>query len=166
MTYSSAIFADGEVDLKRAQEEKNRRLMDIIGVKSGDSVLEIGCGWGGFALQVAKERRAQVTGITVSRAQFDEARRRVQRAGLAEQVNIRLCDYRDLEGVWDHAVSIEMIEAVGEKYWDIYFKCVAESVKYGGAFALQTNVIENDRFKLIVAALILFKSIFFRRCIT
>ena len=147
MTYSSAIFVDGEVDLKRAQEEKNRRLMDIIGVKSGDSVLEIGCGWGGFALQVAKERRAQVTGITVSRAQFDEARRRVQRAGLAEQVNIRLCDYRDLEGVWDHAVSIEMIEAVGEKYWDIYFKCVAESVKYGGAFALQTIVIENDRFQ-------------------
>ena len=146
MTYSSAVFAGGANDLESAQAEKNRRLLDLAGVKPGDRVLEIGCGWGGFALQAARDRGAQVTGITVSQAQFDEARRRVQAAGLCERVDIRLCDYRDLAGEWDHAVSIEMIEAVGEKYWDTYFDRVAASVKPGGTFALQAIVIENERF--------------------
>ncbi|NBP72632.1 MAG: methyltransferase domain-containing protein [Alphaproteobacteria bacterium] len=91
-------------------------------------------------------RPGAVTAITVSRAQHDSARRRVQEAGLCEQVDIRLCDYRDLDGEWDHAISIEMIEAVGEKYWDIYFDRVSASVKPGGTFALQAIVIENERF--------------------
>lgn len=146
MTYSSAVFSGGANDLQSAQAEKNRRLLDLAGVKPGDRVLEIGCGWGGFALQAAHERSAQVTGVTVSRAQYDEARRRVQAAGLCELVDILLCDYRDLKGKWDHAVSIEMIEAVGEKYWDTYFKRVSDSVKPGGTFALQAIVIENERF--------------------
>ena len=146
MTYSSAVFSGGANGLESAQAEKNRRLLDLAGVKPGDRVLEIGCGWGGFALQAARDRGADVTAITVSRAQYDEARRRVQRAGLCEKVDIRLCDYRDLDGKWDHAVSIEMIEAVGEKYWDAYFDRVAASVRPGGTFALQAIVIENDRF--------------------
>ena len=146
MTYSAAVFAGGANDLETAQAEKNRRLLDLAAVKPGDRVLEIGCGWGGFALQAARERGAQVTGITVSRAQYDKARRRVQAAGLCERVDIQLRDYRDLDGEWDHAVSIEMIEAVGEKYWDTYFGRISDSVKPGGTFALQAIVIENDRF--------------------
>lgn len=146
MTYSSAVFADGANDLESAQTVKNRRLMDLAGIQPGDRVLEIGCGWGGFALQAARDRGAHVTAVTVSRAQFDEARKRVAAAGLSEKVDIRLCDYRDLDGEWDHAVSVEMIEAVGEKYWQVYFDRVAASIRPGGTFALQAIVIENARF--------------------
>ena len=146
MTYSSAVFGDGANDLESAQAVKNRRLMDLAGIRPGDRGLEIGCGWGGFALQEARERGAHVTALTVSRAQFDEARRRVMAAGLGEKVDIRLCDYRDLDGDWDHAVSVEMIEAVGEKYWPVYFDRVASCIRPGGTFALQAIVIENARF--------------------
>ena len=147
MTYSSAVFARDANDLESAQAEKNRRLLDLAGVKAGDRILEVGCGWGGFALQAARDRGAHVTAITVSRAQFDEASRRVQAAGVFEKVDVRLCDYRDLDGEWDHAVSVEMIEAVGEKYWDTYFERVSSCVKSGGVFALQAIVIENERFE-------------------
>lgn len=147
MTYSSAVFARDANDLESAQAEKNRRLLDLASVKAGDRILEVGCGWGGFALQAARDRGAHVTAITVSRAQFDEASRRVQAAGVFEKVDVRLCDYRDLDGEWDHAVSVEMIEAVGEKYWDTYFERVSSCVKSGGVFALQAIVIENERFE-------------------
>ena len=146
MTYSSAVFADGATDLEDAQAVKNRRLLDIAGVQPGDRILEIGCGWGGFALQAARERGAHVTAVTVSQAQYDEACKRVAAAGLNEQVDIQLRDYRDLDGQWDHAVSVEMIEAVGEKYWPVYFDRVAASIRPGGTFALQAIVIENERF--------------------
>lgn len=146
MTYSSAVFARDANDLESAQAEKNRRLLDLASVKAGDRILEVGCGWGGFALQAARDRGAHVTAITASRAQFDEASRRVQAAGVFEKVDVRLCDYRDLDGEWDHAVSVEMIEAVGEKYWDTYFERVSSCVKSGGVFALQAIVIENERF--------------------
>ena len=146
MTYSSAIFADGAEDLETAQAVKNRRLMDLADVRRGDKLLEIGCGWGGFALQAARERGVHVTALTVSRAQFDEARNRVSAAGIGERVDIQLRDYRELEGQWDHAISIEMIEAVGEKYWPVYFDRVAASLRHGGTFALQAIVIENRRF--------------------
>ena len=147
MTYSSAVFARDANDLESAQAEKNRRLLDLASVKAGDRILEVGCGWGGFALQAARDRGVHVTAITVSRAQFDEASRRVQAAGVFEKVDVRLCDYRDLDGEWDHAVSVEMIEAVGEKYWDTYFERVSSCVKSGGVFALQAIVIENERFE-------------------
>ena len=146
MTYSSAVFAGGNTDLQAAQAEKNRRLMDLGSIGDGDRVLEIGCGWGGFAIQAARERGAHVTAITVSRAQFDEAQKRVAAAGLGEKVDIQLRDYRDLVGTWDHAVSVEMIEAVGEKFWPDYFTRVGSVVRSGGTFALQAIVIENDRF--------------------
>ena len=127
MTYSSAVFARDAKDLESAQAEKNRRLLDLASVKAGDRILEVGCGWGGFALQAARDRGAHVTAITVSRAQFDEVD--VRAAGVFEKVDVRLCDYRDLDGEWDHAVSVEMIEAVGEKYWDTYFERVSSCVK-------------------------------------
>ena len=146
MTYSSAVFAGGETGLEEAQAEKNRRLMDLASIRRGDRVLEIGCGWGGFAIQAARERGVHVTALTVSQAQFDEARRRAAEAGLGEHVDIQLRDYRDLDGTWDHAVSVEMIEAVGEKFWPEYFARIGDSVRPGGTFALQAIVIENDRF--------------------
>ena len=146
MTYSSAVFAGGNTDLQAAQAEKNRRLMDLAAIGEGDRVLEVGCGWGGFAMQAARERGAHVTAITVSRAQFDEAQKRVAAAGLGEKVEIQLRDYRDLDGTWDHAVSVEMIEAVGEKFWPEYFARIGSAVRPGGTFALQSIVIENARF--------------------
>lgn len=146
LTYSSAVFADPADGLAAAQAEKNRRLMDIAAIRPGDRVLEVGCGWGGFAIQAARDRGAHVTALTVSRAQFDEARMRVAAAGLGDRIDVQLSDYRDLDGVWDHAVSVEMIEAVGEKYWPEYFARIGNSVRSGGVFALQAIVIENDRF--------------------
>jgi cyclopropane-fatty-acyl-phospholipid synthase len=146
MTYSSAVFAGGNSDLQEAQAEKNRRLMDLASIGEGDRVLEIGCGWGGFAIQAARERGAHVTAVTVSQAQFNEAQKRVAAAGLGEKVDLQLRDYRDLDGTWDHAVSVEMIEAVGEKFWPEYFSRVGSAVRPGGTFALQAIVIENDRF--------------------
>lgn len=146
LTYSSAVFANGANDLAAAQAEKNSRLMDMAGIGPGDRVLEIGCGWGGFALQAARDRGVHVTALTVSRAQCEEARKRVAAAGVADKVDIQLRDYRDIEGTWDHAVSVEMIEAVGAKYWPEYFTRVGASIRQGGTFALQAIVIENDRF--------------------
>lgn len=147
MTYSAAVFSGGANDLESAQAEKYRRLLNLIDAQPGDSILEIGCGWGGFAIQAARERDVKVTALTISRAQFEEARKRVAEAGLSDRVDIQLRDYRDISEKYDHAVSIEMIEAVGEKYWPEYFRRVADSIRTGGRFALQTIVIENDRFE-------------------
>ena len=146
MTYSAAVFSGGANDLESAQAEKYRRLLDLVDARPGQSILEIGCGWGGFAVQAARERNVKVTALTISRAQYDEARRRVAQAGLTHLVDIQLRDYRDIAEKYDHAVSIEMIEAVGERYWPEYFKRVSDSLKSGGRFALQTIVIENERF--------------------
>lgn len=146
MTYSAAVFSGGANDLESAQREKNRRLLDLLDARPGETVLEIGCGWGGFAIQAARERALRVTAVTISRAQHDEALRRVAAAGLTGQVDVRLCDYRDITGQYDHAVSIEMIEAVGERYWPDYFAQVAGRLRPGGRFALQSIVIEDDRF--------------------
>lgn len=146
MTYSAAVFSGGANDLESAQAEKYRRLLNLIDAQPGESILEIGCGWGGFAIQAARERDVKVTALTISRAQYNEARKRVSQAGLSERVDIQLRDYRDISEKYDHAVSIEMIEAVGERYWPEYFRRVADSLKTGGRFALQTIVIENERF--------------------
>ena len=135
-------------------------------MKAGDRILEVGCGWGGFALQAARDRGAHVTAITVSRAQFDEASRRVQAAGVFEKVNVRLCDYRDLDGEWDHAVSVEMIEA-GARNTGTPISNAYHHVKSGGVFALQAIVIENERFEAYAAAPISFRNTFSRavRCL-
>jgi cyclopropane-fatty-acyl-phospholipid synthase len=146
MTYSAAVFSGGAKDLESAQREKYRRLLDLIDPRPGDRILEVGCGWGGFAIQAARERDVHVTAITISRAQFEEARRRVAAAGLGDRVDVQLRDYRDLDGTYDHAVSIEMIEAVGERYWRDYFARVAASIRSGGRFALQAIVIDDERF--------------------
>jgi cyclopropane-fatty-acyl-phospholipid synthase len=146
MTYSAAVFSGGANDLESAQADKYRRLLDLTGARPGEHILEIGCGWGGFALLAARERGLRVTAVTISRAQHAEAAQRVAAAGLQDRIDIRLCDYRDIEGTYDHAVSIEMIEAVGERYWPGYFARVRDRLRPGGRFALQSIVIEDARY--------------------
>ena len=133
MTYSSALFESPSEALAAAQTRKYASVCDRIGVAPGDHLLEIGCGWGGFAEYAARVRGARVTGLTISRAQHDFARARVFEAGLADRVEIVLRDYRDERGAYDGVASIEMFEAVGEKYWPAYFDAVRERLKPGGA---------------------------------
>jgi len=121
MTYSSAFFETGQESLENAQILKYQNMIDQIGAKPGDHVLEIGCGWGGFAEYAANEHGLKVTGLTISKEQYDYAVDRVARAGLSDLVEIKLQDYRDERGTYDGIASIEMFEAVGEKYWPTYF---------------------------------------------
>ncbi|MBN8535322.1 MAG: class I SAM-dependent methyltransferase [Rhizobiales bacterium] len=145
MTYSSAIFAPGDNDLSSAQARKYRALADSMGVQPDEHVLEIGCGWGGFAEFLAKERGARVTALTISREQFDFATRRMQQAGLGDRVEIRFQDYRDERGLYDRIGSIEMFEAVGESYWGTYFSTLRDRLKSGGTAGLQIITVA-DRF--------------------
>src|SRR6202022_3273267 len=115
MTYSSALFEDDTPDLTAAQNNKYRRLAEAIDLQPGQKLLEIGCGWGGFAEYVAKTFGTKVVGLTISREQRDFAQKRIQNAGLGEQVEIRLQDYRDERNRYERIASIEMIEAVGEQ---------------------------------------------------
>jgi len=126
--------------------EKHLRVLTQLGAKQGDTILEIGCGWGGFA-EVAARRGMRVTGITISREQLDYARARLERAGLADRVDLQFRDYRDVEGKYDHIVSIEMIEAVGERYWPDYFTVLKRHVAPGGSALVQAIVIADDFFE-------------------
>ncbi len=146
MTYSSARF-DKANDLEAAQVAKYRALAHHLDLKAGDHVLEIGCGWGGFAEVAASEFGARVTGVTISDEQLEYARARIERAGLSEKVEIRRQDYRDIDGQFDKVVSIEMFEAVGEKYWSTYFGKIAKVLKPGGRAALQIITIKDDLFE-------------------
>lgn len=145
MTYSSAVFPAADADLPDAQIHKYRRLAEAIGLAPGESLLEIGSGWGGFAEFAAKECGARVAAVTISRAQYDYARERIFRAGLADRVDVQLRDYRDVEGKFDKIASIEMFEAVGREYWPAYFAKLREALKPGGVAGLQIITIA-DRF--------------------
>ena len=147
MTYSSALFAPGDNDLSAAQLRKYRALADSIGLKPDHNVLEIGCGWGGFAEFAAKEIGCQVTGLTISHEQFGFARARIAKAGLADRVTIKLQDYRDETGRYDRLASIEMFEAVGEQYWPVYFRQLADLLKPGGVAGLQIITIQERLFE-------------------
>jgi len=147
MTYSSAVFEREDDDLRAAQEAKYRRLARMMELAPGQRVLEIGCGWGGFAEVAAKEFGARVTAITVSREQLDFARRRIQREGLGERVEARFIDYRDVEGRFDRVASIEMFEAVGERHWPVYFGKVRDVLEPGGRAALQIITIADRWFE-------------------
>jgi cyclopropane-fatty-acyl-phospholipid synthase len=146
MTYSSALFGDPARDtLEAAQERKYSRLLDALDAKPGEHVLEIGCGWGGFA-ELAARRGLRVTGVTLSREQLAYAQERLEAAGLSDRVDLRLQDYRDIEGRFDHAVSIEMMEAVGEAFWPVYYQTLRRLVRPGGRIALQVITINEDDF--------------------
>ncbi|MBK6466452.1 MAG: class I SAM-dependent methyltransferase [Rhodobacter sp.] len=147
MTYSSAIFESPQDSLEAAQERKYASMVDRIGAQPGDHVLEIGCGWGGFAEYAAGKRGLRVTALTISRAQHDYAVKRMARAGLSDRVDIRLQDYRDETGRYDGIASIEMFEAVGEKYWPTYFRTVHDRLKPGRKAVLQVITIAEARWE-------------------
>ncbi|GLT09754.1 cyclopropane-fatty-acyl-phospholipid synthase [Sulfitobacter porphyrae] len=147
MTYSSALFQEGaQASLEAAQTEKYKSMVDQMGVKPGDHVLEIGCGWGGFAEYAAKERGLRVTGLTISEEQFKYARERIEKAGLSDLVDFKLQDYRDERGHYDGIASIEMFEAVGEQYWPVYFQTLRERLKPGKAATLQIITVDHRRW--------------------
>lgn len=148
MTYSSAMFGSGQEELEAAQRAKYASMVDQMAVKPGDHVLEIGCGWGGFAEYAARERGLRVTGLTISRAQYDFAVARMARAGLSDLVEIKLQDYRDETGIYDGIASIEMFEAVGEKYWPVYFEALRARLKPGGNATLQIITVPDARFEI------------------
>ena len=146
MTYSSARFEHADQPLAEAQRNKYRTLAREMALASDHHVLEIGCGWGGFAEFAASEVGAKVTGITISKEQYDFAVRRMFEQGLNEKVEIRLVDYRDVEGQFDRVASIEMFEAVGERYWPTYFDKVREVLVPGGRAGLQIITIQDRMF--------------------
>ncbi|WP_136441307.1 SAM-dependent methyltransferase [Pacificoceanicola onchidii] len=148
MTYSSALFETGTETTEEAQIAKYAALVDRMGVRPGDHVLEIGCGWGGFAEYAAAERGLRVTCLTISKEQFDYAEARIKAAGLSDKVTFKLQDYRDETGVYDGIASIEMFEAVGEKYWPVYFGTLKKCLKPGRSAALQIITVQHRRWEV------------------
>ena len=146
MTYSSALFDQGSNDLSAAQLRKYESLAQQIDLKPGQSVLEIGCGWGGFAEYAAKTYGANVTGLTISQEQHDYARKRMFDAGFADRVTIKMQDYRDETGVYDRIASIEMIEAVGEQFWPDFFRQMSDRLVAGGIAGIQAITIQERFF--------------------
>ncbi len=150
MTYSSALFEAPKQSLEEAQVNKYRRVAELAELKPEHHVLEVGCGWGGFATFAAGEIGCKVTGVTISKEQFDYASRRIQAAGLDDRVEIRRQDYRDTEGRFDRVASIEMFEAVGESYWPLFFDKLRDNLQPGGRAALQVITIADglwDRYR-------------------
>ena len=146
MTYSSALFETGQESTEKAQIAKYASMVDQMGVRPGDHVLEIGCGWGGFAEYAARERGLRVTGLTISAQQYEYARARIARAGLSDRVEVKLQDYRDERGAYDGVASIEMFEAVGEKYWPAYFDSLRACLKPGRNATLQIITVADRRW--------------------
>jgi len=146
MTYSSAVFTSGDQSLEEAQLAKYRRVADMAGVTEGSSVLEIGCGWGGFAETVAREYKADLRGITLSAEQLKYGLERLARQGLDKYAKLVFEDYRHTEGQFDHIGSIEMIEAVGEDNWPSYFQTLHDRLKPGGTAAIQAITIDEADF--------------------
>jgi len=147
MTYSAARYSSPTQTLEQAQVEKYRSLAQTMGLDPSHTVLEIGCGWGGFAEYVARDVGARITAITISQEQYNFARERIFRQGLAEKADIRLVDYRDLDGQFDRLASIEMFEAVGEQYWPTYFKAIHDRLSPSGRAGLQIITIQDDLFE-------------------
>lgn len=146
MTYSAGLFTREGMGLEAAQMAKYKRLAEWAGLRKGDRVLEIGCGWGGFAEYAAGVLRCRVTGITLSEEQAIFARHRMKQRGLADRVEIRLVDYRDVTGSFDAIVSIEMLEAVGHRYLDDFFEVCDRVLRAGGRVALQTITIPDQQY--------------------
>ena len=150
LTYSSAIFENENQTLSEAQNNKYQKLINLLKPKENSKVLEIGCGWGGFAEYFGKKYNAKLDCITISKKQYDFAKERIHRAGLNEKVNIEIKDYRDLQNKYDSIVSIEMIEAVGQNYLQNYFNIIKNNISEKGNVAIQAITIDDslfDRYK-------------------
>ena len=147
MLYSSALWDDKTATLEDAQQTKLNRICELLDLRGGESILEIGCGWGALAAQLAATPQSHVTGITLSPAQLAWARQEVSVHGHDGQVDLRLQDYRDVSGAFDRIVSIEMLEAVGEAYWPVYFEKIASSLKPGGSAVIQVITIAEERYE-------------------
>lgn len=145
-SYSSAFFEHADQSLEAAQENKYRRLAERLDLRRGQRVLEIGCGWGGCALHLARHFDIHVTGITISQEQYGFARQRVREAGLEDRVDIRFCDYRDIRGQFDAIVSIEMLEAVGHQFLPRYFAQCHRLLKRTGQLGLQVILSPDSRY--------------------
>ncbi len=150
LMYSCAVFESADSDLEQASTAKNERICRKLNLQSTDHVLEIGTGWGGFALHAAGRHGCRVTTTTISREQHRLATERVRQAGLQDRVEILLCDYRDLHGSYDKLVSIEMIEAVGHQYLDDYFEVCSRLLKSDGAMALQAITMNEQEYERAV----------------
>ena len=151
LTYSSAIFEDQKNDLENAQINKYKKLISLTKLKPGDKILEIGCGWGGFAEFIGKNYDVELDCITISKKQYEFAKERIYKNGLNEKVNIQMLDYRDVNKKYNAVASIEMIEAVGQNYLPSYFKKIKDSLSEGGIAAIQAITIDDkiyDRYKL------------------
>ena len=150
LTYSSGIFNETINDLSEAQNNKYQKMIDLIRPNNGDKVLEIGCGWGGFAEYLGKKYDVKLDCITISKKQFEYAKERIYKCGLNEKVNIEIKDYRDLKNKYNSIASIEMIEAVGQNYLKSYFKTIKENLSTDGRAAIQAITIDDslfDRYK-------------------
>ena len=150
LTYSSAIFDDKNKNLSDAQNNKYQKLINLIQPNNGDRVLEIGCGWGGFAEYLGKNYDVKLDCITISKKQFEYAKERIHNCGLNEKINIEIKDYRDLKGKYNSIASIEMIEAVGQNYLESYFKTIKHNLSDRGRAAIQAITIDDglfDRYK-------------------
>ena len=150
LTYSSAIFDERNKELSNAQNNKYQKLIDLIRPNNGDKVLEIGCGWGGFAEYLGKKYDVKLDCITISKKQFEYAKKRIHECGLNEKVNIEIKDYRDLKDKYNSIASIEMIEAVGQNYLESYFKTIKNNLSDNGKAAIQAITIDDnifDRYK-------------------
>ena len=146
LTYSSAVYENENDSLEIAQKNKYQKLIDLLNVKDGNKVLEIGCGWGGFSEYLAKNYNVSIDCITISKKQFEFTKKRITDAGLDNKVNVLFLDYRDLQEKYDKIVSIEMIEAVGENYLGKYFETIKKSLNKDGSAALQGITIRDDLF--------------------
>ncbi len=146
LTYSSAIFENNKKDLESAQYNKYSKLINLINPKSGDRILEIGCGWGGFAEYVGMNLDVKLDCITISKKQYQFAKERIFNTGLNHKVNIQLRDYRDVNMKYNSIVSIEMIEAVGKNYLDSYFKKIKNNLDDNGVAAIQAIVIDDQLY--------------------
>ncbi|WGH78432.1 cyclopropane-fatty-acyl-phospholipid synthase family protein [Jannaschia ovalis] len=147
MTYSAGLYPTGQESLENAQIAKYASIVDRMDVKEGDHVLEIGCGWGGFAEYAAGTRGLRVTGLTLSREQLAYARARIEKAGLSDRVELKLQDYRDETGTYDGIASIEMFEAVGQKYWPTYFATLRDRLRPGRSASLQIITVPDRRWE-------------------
>ena len=146
LTYSAALYDSQTDSLDAAQARKYARMAEIADLRPEHEVLEIGCGWGGFSMWAARTIGCRVTALTISRQQYEFCKQRIAAAGLADRVTVRLQDYRDVRGRFDRVVSIEMLEAVGERYWPVFFDALRERLVPGGRAALQVITIDDAVF--------------------